>query len=755
MSSYRIAAPVNGDRRGAQTIDFNELLAILARRIVTIALVVALFLALAVFYIITADVLYTATTSILVDPRQGRSLSVETTPNLTADTGQLESQLKLVTSQTVLRRVVETEKLLNDDEFGAPKPRLMQRIFSVIARTVPAPTQLEKLDAAVDALSKNITVRRSERTYVIDIQVSSMDAAKSARLANAVAKAYMDDASEARSEAIRLETDYVQSRLLSLQGRLQEAEERVAIFKEKNKIFDASGKLVNDEQINSLSNSIVEARTKTAESRARYEQVKRAIKSGKSIETVGDAQKSVVLERLRTQAAEITRLEANLRTTLGPRHPQLLEVQQQAIDTRRLINEELRRIAVSTENDFQVARDSEASLEAELNRLRAIAGTTNQALPQLRELERNVDAQRAAFEKLSKAGDTISQQGADTPIARVIAMALAPDAPSSPKKIPILAIALVAGLGFGIGTALLMESLHRQRLQRDFVARFKDGEATTIDGSASVLSAIRSQSWLARLNAKLRGWRLRRAGALSGRAPARSAASGMGVDRLPRFAPSVTSPYSEAVDEPGSAFATACRTFASEQLTIIANLAGPSEAPRFIYVTSIEAGVGKSVLAANFAEIAAAAGARVLIIDANRVNPSLSLHGTETGTLGAITAMGRVRPAFAFEGDGDGYIVILAASADQSLQGRRLEALPRLLDGDIDQNFDLVIIDSAALDQSASAKELVATADRVFLVGDLDILDTASVSMASKALDCDAQKIQPIAIEHPSSDDRG
>ena len=724
-------------REPQDAVEPGDIPGILLRRLLLILVVAACFVLPAILYIMAAPSLYSATTSILIDPRQGRSLSVETPGIVSADAGQLESQLKLVTSQTVLRRVVENEKLLADPEFGPQPPGLLRRILSVIGRSDPSGNPQDRIDAAVDALGKNISVRRSERTYVIDIQVSARDAAKSARLANAIAKAYMEDASEARSEVVRVETDYVRDRMVNLQGKLQEAEARVAAYKEKNRIFDASGKLVNDEQITNLSNSIVIARTRTAEAKSRLDQVQRVIRNGKGIESLSEAQKAPTLDRLRGQFADIVRLEANLRTTLGPRHPQLLEVQQQAADTRRLVTEELRRVAGALENEHQVAKNAEANLEVELERLRTLAGTTNQSLPQLRELERNVDAQRSAFDKLSKAGDTISQQGADTPVARVIAMALPPDAPSSPRKLPILGIALTAGLGFGIGAALLAESGARRRS----TPGHRRGAGQGAPAWPGPLRGFdRQGARLRRLLARLNPFRRRAASLQSGGGLSSPA-------HVPAFRPErIQSPYTAAIDDPTSRFAGAIRSLAATQLADTPFGGAADGATRFVYVTSVEAGVGKSVVTSNLAYAAAASGARILIIDANLDNPTLSMLGSEGGSLGLIPALGRMRPAFALETSAGSLFLLSASEGDAATAERLAKVLPHYLEGDVDRNFDLVIIDGASIARR-DADDFPGSADRILLIGAPDIAAPASIAMAARALGCEPNLIMPVAID--------
>ncbi len=701
----------------------------------------------AILFIVMSPKLYNATTSILVDPRQGRSLSIDVAGNnLSSDTAQMESQIKLVSSQTVLKRVVEVEKLLNDPEFGVPAPGFFGRILSVVLGSVPQSSKNDRVAVSVDALAKNISIKRPERTYVIDIQMSSQEAEKAARLANAVAKAYMDDSVDSRNQAVNFESEWVRDRLVDLRDKLKNAEARVEDYKEQNKIFDAGGKLVNDEQINNVSNEIVLARTKTAETRARFDQIQRLMRSGKGLDSLGEAQKSGALEKLRTQAADIGRLEANLRTTLGPRHPQYQEVQQQAADTKALINQELARIASATEADYQVAKTGEASLEKELERLKAISATTNLSRPKLRELEREVEAQRAAFEKFTKIRDSIQQQGIDTPVARIIAPASVPDAPSSPRKVPILALALAAGAGLGMALALVAESLSRRR----------DGQPQQrpVDGISSIAPATKNKPASAGQSRK-KGW-LSWFSKSPNDAP-RDAAQGRAYFHPHTFIPAFQQPYSTSEldivnNQPESPFTLAVLElcFSILQKAKIENRS--SRGPVYVVLTSLENGAGKTTLAGNLGQAAAAAGVRTLLVDADTATARLSFYGIDRGTPGLISIMGRPRLAFSMRmGASDigknGHLFVLPATeGGQATSSRLPQVLPQLLRGELEQNFDLVLIDSGIAGGTLSAADFTRSIDQVLLVCSDPGVDVAALKLVASALAVDANSITTIAM---------
>ena len=97
---------------------------------------------------------------------------------------QVESQARVIASDNVLRRVVASEGLDRDPEFM--RGALAEQYGPI---------------AALNELQRRVQVKRSERTYVVDISVTSEDPEKAARLANAIAQTYLAEQTEVRSNA--------------------------------------------------------------------------------------------------------------------------------------------------------------------------------------------------------------------------------------------------------------------------------------------------------------------------------------------------------------------------------------------------------------------------------------------------------------------------------------------------------------------------------------------------------------------------
>jgi uncharacterized protein involved in exopolysaccharide biosynthesis len=161
-------------------IDLRRILTVLWRGKATILWTTAVSLLIAVMFVVMVPHRYTAMTQILIDPTDLRAVGNELTPtNLANDATvlQVESQVRVLTSDSVLRRVVIAEALDKDPEFAGQA----------------GGEGTDSVAAALNALKRSIQVKRAERTYVVDVSVTTREPAKSAHIANAIAEAYLQE----------------------------------------------------------------------------------------------------------------------------------------------------------------------------------------------------------------------------------------------------------------------------------------------------------------------------------------------------------------------------------------------------------------------------------------------------------------------------------------------------------------------------------------------------------------------------------
>lgn len=387
---------------------------------------------------------YTASSALFIDPRARAAFQIESMPPIgTYDPNLVDSLTFVMESETVLRRVVAAEGLAKDPEFAG--------------------TTGDPNTNAVGNLKDAVKVKRPDRTYVVEVQVRTKDPAKSARLANAVARAYISDGSDNKNDTVSREQGWVDKQLAALEKRLREAEARVDQYKTRNGIHGAEGRLVGEQQLADMNRALSDAQRKAAEARATLDQIELLRKAGRLPDATNEALRSGVIERLRTQQAEILRLDANSRSTLGPRHPASIEIQEQLAEVQRQIREELGRIAENARSANALARANVQGIERELDRLKKTQSADSHTLLGMRELERAVEAQKSVYEKFLRDKEAISRLSIETPAGRIIQTAEVPSRPTFPNRPLFIVLGAVAGLFLGVGLALLLETLAKGR----------------------------------------------------------------------------------------------------------------------------------------------------------------------------------------------------------------------------------------------------------------------------------------------------
>ncbi len=186
-------------------LDLVGLMRILRRRLTLIVMTVAVVMALAASYAFLATPIYTSSAKVLIDPRKKNTLGTEVVPSGLGTTlgdsfALVDSQVKVITSDAVLRPVVDKLHLATDPEFGAGQPGLFSSIANLFGGSSSDVVAADPEERALITLAKHVKVERDDQTYVIEIAVTSVDAANAARIAQAIAESYMADQSNDKVE---------------------------------------------------------------------------------------------------------------------------------------------------------------------------------------------------------------------------------------------------------------------------------------------------------------------------------------------------------------------------------------------------------------------------------------------------------------------------------------------------------------------------------------------------------------------------
>src|ERR1700675_4060753 len=673
-------------------IDVRKIWSVLWRGKTTILLSTMVAVGLAALFVLLVPHKYTATTQILIDPTDLRAVQNDiapTIPQSDAAVLQVESQARVIASDNVLRRVVASEGLDHDPEFmrGA-----MAEKYGPLA--------------ALSELQKRVQVKRSERTYVVDVSVTSEDPAKAARLANAIAQTYLTEQTEVRSNAARQISQSLKGRLQELQTRVRDAEQKVEAYKASHNIVGANGELVNEQQLSSLNAQLSASRARTSEAKARLDQVESVLHSKTPIGAFPEAVQSQTISLLRSQYAEIMRRDAEQKSSLGERHPAVIEIEAQGARLQKLIEDEVSRIAQSDRAEYERAKADEGMLSHQVDALKNTAVSTNESLVGLRELERDVQASRAVYESfLVRSRETGEQEQVDTKNIRIISKADRPIYRSSPPPSLVLGLAaMLLGFASGVGIVIMQGSAEDAE-PRPAKARSKTPT------SFGRLGAFAKKLW---------------------EAPEPPSA-------IPVLAtlPNVDIAFGlDAVEDPHSRFAREI------QKVYEAVHAGHKKRgnPSVLVVTADDEDDTASV--ALMLAAAAAATQRVLLIDTDLKRRTLSAIDADEGEAGLVdVAVGRRELSEVIVRDRDTNVNLLPFVSPNSRRDRRISDADIKEAFDETKRFDMVIVAAVDVARDPSARFFAGLVDHIVLVARADERGDDVIVRFVARLGSDAQKV--------------
>lgn len=434
-------------------LDLARLIQFLRRRARWIVGTTVLALALGLVFYFVAPAKYRSAAELLIDPRGIAVSKTEAASQIQgADSNllDLETYRYLILSKAVLGSVVDSEHLDADPRFAGPG--FFGRLFGFGAKSGDA------REAALAKLIDSVEVVRGERALILDIVVTTSDPQLSARLANAISRAFFAQQANARTEAAKRAGLALQTRAEQLARQVQEAEVKVERYKSEHDLSGQAGKLTEEQQLNDVNYQLGLARSQTATQHARYEEALRLSRSRAETDQLSEAESSQVLIGLRAQYAALMQQKSALETQFGAQYPAVVDVNRQLRTVSGLIKDELTRLVGAALSDYRRAQAKEAALEKTLTELKQKSYRQNESVIGLRALERGLEATRALYQSsLTRAKELEETQDVDSSTSRIITEAT-PASKRSGAPLPlILGGALICGLGLGSALGYLRD----------------------------------------------------------------------------------------------------------------------------------------------------------------------------------------------------------------------------------------------------------------------------------------------------------
>ncbi|WP_426955252.1 GumC family protein [Muricoccus radiodurans] len=436
--------------------------------------------------------------------------------------------------------------------------------FGMAASGTSAPSAEDQRGRLAEDVERRLEIRTNDNSNVIGVRFTSPAPEIAARVVNTLMERYIALDLAFKGQSTEQANRWLSERLEALRQEVEVADARIQALRRETGLVETSSGPLSSLQLAEEQTRVAAARQELARAQAALDAAQGSGARGATVEALA----SPTIRQLRDREAETMQRLATMSQRLASQHPDRIAAEAELRDLRRQIDGEVGKLTTALRRDVDAARSRLESAQAALTGSRSAARQGVEAGVTLAQLTREADARRQVYQAFLLRTEQTSLFNAQFPAARIISPAAVPVRPKGPSA------AVVGVFGAVAGAALCAALLLLWRMRRSTILSVRD------------LSDVTGTRVLASLPA------------LSG-----------GIRRgMPRM----------VLEQSASGIAETLRA-------LRINLAmSTRQGASTILVTSPSVGDGKTTLSLSLAQICAADGLRVLLIEADMRRPRVA-----------------------------------------------------------------------------------------------------------------------------------
>lgn len=469
------------DEEDNDEIDLLQLWQTIWRRKWSILTLVLIVMMVSALVVLSLTPIFRAGATLLIEQKAAKVVSIEQVYGLDGTGNEyLQTQFELLKSRALAERVVRQLNLTSHPEFDPrqqPEPLLDVsgllanfNFSQVIPATLPEdleegvdPSEALIFDEVTKAFMERISIVPQGKSQLVRVEVEMADAKMAARAANALANGFIETQMEATMDMSMTATNWMNSRLTELRATLKQAEDRLQAFREQENLVDIDGvSTISAAELSATSDRMVDARRQRAEAESMYRQVQASRSGGwEVLATIPAVLGDPLIQQFKANQAKAQAKVDELSKRYGRRHPAMEAAHTELAAASASLRGQVEQVVAGIERNYQLATANENSLRASVQANMAQIQDISRKEFKLRELQREVDTNRALYDTfLSRLKETSATADLESANARVVDQAVVPNEPVKPKKSLIVAIAGLLALFVGAGLTLLLEALN-------------------------------------------------------------------------------------------------------------------------------------------------------------------------------------------------------------------------------------------------------------------------------------------------------
>jgi capsular exopolysaccharide synthesis family protein len=383
---------------------------------------------------------YQATSQILIEREIPSVLEFDQQHATKAWDDFYQTQYRLLQSRLLARQVVSRLDLLNDPEFGGPRPESERG-----AATKAAPGTSVAMEQAIDSFRDRLDVEPIRDSQIVEVGFRSLRPELAAQAVNTLAEVYIQQTLEFRYRVSAEAGTWLTNEADEQAQKVQAAEAALQTFKEQQGLVSIDERrTLLEQKLKDLGAALTVAKTRRLQKEALYQQMQGAANP----EDLPGVIESPLVQSLRGELANLERQGAQLAAKGNlEMHPDVVRLNQEIKGTRQKIALEARRVVQGARNDLEAAAGEEARVAEAVEAAKAESLSLEKRGLQYDALKRDLEASRTL------AGQLVARQK-QTDVARdvrasnihVVDPATVPQEPLRPRPVRDMGLAALLGL---------------------------------------------------------------------------------------------------------------------------------------------------------------------------------------------------------------------------------------------------------------------------------------------------------------------
>ena len=421
--------------------------------------------------------IYTASTQVIITQQNPQGLAFQAFSFEGKNSSSFLANQRILRSRPLARKVLSTMDYKNSPEFNPAKKASLFNIkeltrgdsSSTVKEAGPGMESQEPEshktydvnDALINNYLSKLKVKSIGNGDIISISFTGYHPETLAALCNMHAKKFIETNLELKFSASQDAVKWLHDQLADKKLKVEQAEESLLLYKEKQKIVglgETDG--IIEQKLEGLKSNLTSTRIQRIQLKALNDQIKQYSKDPALTKLIPDLVKDGPIDSLKLKYADLQAEKAMLSEKYGEKHPNIANINLQLKEVENRIKLETLNLITKVETDYNVLLANEESYKKAYEEQSLVAHDLNRKKTVYRRLQREAESERALYDiLLQRMKETNIAGDLNTSSVSVLDPAMAPRTPIGASRNSQIMKGVIAGLALGLGLAFFLDYL--------------------------------------------------------------------------------------------------------------------------------------------------------------------------------------------------------------------------------------------------------------------------------------------------------